>query len=95
MTKIKKEFVMGNYKVLHTDHGTFFAYIRDEIDECPVCEGLKGDGYYMKGDGWTCLSIKKNDEKPDEYIIEASGDSEIEIPCKYCPNCGKRLEETK
>lgn len=62
-----------------------------ENKECFICESLREKGRYEYGKNWTCIAIEKG--KNGKLRCFAWGEGEASIPCNFCPNCGRQLEE--
>lgn len=60
-------------------------------DECYICKALEESGRYNMHGAWTDLEISKNEE--GKHNIFAYGEGVADIPCNYCPNCGRKLED--
>ena len=61
------------------------------VDKC-ICRGLKrNEKKYICHGHWTSLAIRR--DELGLYSIVALGDGEAEMDIKYCPICGRDLDE--
>lgn len=60
-------------------------------EDCYICKELKEEGKYVYEYGYVEIQISKDDN--GKYRCWALGESTASIPCNYCPNCGRLLDE--
>lgn len=61
------------------------------VDKC-ICRNIKRNKQeYICHGNWTSLAIRR--DRLGLYYIVALGDGEAEMDIKYCPICGRKLDE--
>lgn len=59
-------------------------------EDCYICKELKEKERYELHGSWTTFAIEKDDG--GKYCCFAYGEGIVSIPCNYCPNCGRKIE---